>query len=120
LKYIAISNKYKYFYRSPFWSLWITLLWSSYTFHLLFFFIWILMGGVHTGSTRHCGHCWPNVPALGDCENGEVGGMNGFGRGNWSTQEKTCRDATLSTKNPTCQTGPSVLTLSPKQVASAT
>jgi hypothetical protein len=34
----------------------------------------------------HCGHYWPIVPAPGDCEDGEVGGMNGFGRGNRSTQ----------------------------------
>jgi hypothetical protein len=26
------------------------------------------------------------VPALGDCEGGEVGGINGFGRGNRSTR----------------------------------
>jgi hypothetical protein len=39
---------------------------------------------------------------LGDCDDGEVGGMNGFGRGNRSTQRKTAPDATLSTTNPTC------------------
>jgi hypothetical protein len=52
---------------------------------LLFFLI--LRGGVHTGSTRHCGHYWPIVHAPGDCD-GEVGGMNGFGRGNRSTRRK--------------------------------
>jgi hypothetical protein len=41
-----------------------------------------IVGVVHTGSTRHCGHSWPIVPAPGDCEDREVGGMNGFGRGN--------------------------------------
>jgi hypothetical protein len=54
----------------------------------LYFFIWILEGGVHTGSTRHCGHSWPIVPAPGDCEDGEVGGINDFGRGNRSTHRK--------------------------------
>jgi hypothetical protein len=39
-------------------------------------------GGVYTGSTRHCGHYWPIVPAPGDCEDREFGGINGFGRGN--------------------------------------
>jgi hypothetical protein len=28
------------------------------------------------------------LPALGDCDDGEVGGMNGFGRGNRSTRRK--------------------------------
>jgi hypothetical protein len=41
---------------------------------------------MHTGSTRHCGHSWPIVPALADCDGGKVGGMNGFGRGNRSTR----------------------------------
>jgi hypothetical protein len=31
------------------------------------------------------------VPAPGDCDDGEVGGMNGFGRGNRSTQRKPAR-----------------------------
>jgi hypothetical protein len=39
-------------------------------------------------STRHCGHSSPIIPAPGDCEDGEVGGMNGFGRGNRTTQGK--------------------------------
>jgi hypothetical protein len=34
------------------------------------------------GWSLYCGHFWPIVPALGDCEDGEAGGMNGFGRGN--------------------------------------
>jgi hypothetical protein len=37
-------------------------------------------GGVQTGSTQHFGHFWPIVPAPGDCENGEFGGMK-IGRG---------------------------------------
>jgi hypothetical protein len=43
--------------------------------------------GVQTVSTRHVGHFWPVVPAPGDCENGEVGGMK-IGRGNRSTRRK--------------------------------
>jgi hypothetical protein len=35
------------------------------------------------GSTRHCGYQWPIVPALGDYDDGEIGGM--IGRGNRST-----------------------------------
>jgi hypothetical protein len=30
----------------------------------------------------------PQLTALGDCEDGEVGGMNGFGRGNRRTRRK--------------------------------
>jgi hypothetical protein len=44
--------------------------------------------GVHTGSTRHCGHNWLIVPAPDDCEDGEVGGMIEFGRGNRTTRRK--------------------------------
>jgi hypothetical protein len=40
----------------------------------------------------------PRMIGEGDC--GEIGGMN-IGRGNWSTLEKTCPSATLSTTNPT-------------------
>jgi hypothetical protein len=39
---------------------------------------------------------------LGDCDDGEVGGM--FWQGTPKYSEKTCPDATLSTTNPTCQT----------------
>jgi hypothetical protein len=56
---------------------------------LFFYFLFEYWGvRVHTGSTRHCGHSWPIVPAPGDCEDGEVGGMNGFGRENRSTVRK--------------------------------
>jgi hypothetical protein len=51
------------------------------------FFIHIMEGGVHTGSTRHVGHFWPIVPAPGDCENGEFCGIK-IGRGNRSTGRK--------------------------------
>jgi hypothetical protein len=40
------------------------------------------------------------MPALGDYDDGEIGGMTG--RGNLSTREKTCLSAALSTTNPTC------------------
>jgi hypothetical protein len=53
----------------------------------LTFLIRIVEGGVHTGSTRHVGHFWPTVPAPGDCEDGEFGGIK-IGRGNRSTRRK--------------------------------
>jgi hypothetical protein len=31
---------------------------------------------------------WPIVPVPGDCEDGEVGGINGFWQGNRSTRRK--------------------------------
>jgi hypothetical protein len=46
----------------------------------------------------------PLLTALSDCDNGEVGGMNGFLTGKPKYSEKTWPDATLSTTNPTCQT----------------
>jgi hypothetical protein len=75
-----------------------------------FFSIWIVGGGVHTGSTRHCGHYWPTVPAPGDSEDGEVGGMNGFGRGNRSTRRKPAMTPLYSPQiplaRPGCEPGP--------------
>jgi hypothetical protein len=41
----------------------------------------------------------PLLPAPGDCDDGEVGGMNGFGR------VKTCPDATLSPQIPLARPG---------------
>jgi hypothetical protein len=41
---------------------------------------------VESRSTRHCGHQWPIVPARGDYDDGEIGGM--IGRGNRSTRRK--------------------------------
>jgi hypothetical protein len=38
------------------------------------------------GSTWHCGHQWPIVPASGEYDDGEIGGM--IGRGNRSTRTK--------------------------------
>jgi hypothetical protein len=52
-----------------------------------FFLIRIVWGGVHTGFTRHVGHFWPIVPAPGDIEDGEFGGMK-IGRGNQGTRRK--------------------------------
>jgi hypothetical protein len=43
--------------------------------------------GAHTGSTRHCGHFWAIVPAPGDCDDGEFGGIK-IGRGNRSIRRK--------------------------------
>jgi hypothetical protein len=37
-------------------------------------------------STRHCGHQWLIVPAPGDYDDGEIGGM--IGMGNRSTRRK--------------------------------
>jgi hypothetical protein len=56
-----------------------------------------LLGRVISSSQGLC------MSAPGYCEDGEVGGMNGFGRGNRSTRTKTCPDATLSTTNHTCR-----------------
>jgi hypothetical protein len=56
--------------------------------HIIIFLFENWGGGVHTGSTRHCGHSWPIVSAPGDCNDGEFGGMNDFGRGSRSTRRK--------------------------------
>jgi hypothetical protein len=39
------------------------------------FFIGIVGGWTSFGSTRYCGHQWSTVPALGDYNGGEIGGM---------------------------------------------
>jgi hypothetical protein len=49
-------------------------------------FLNMYSGGWNLKSTRHCGHQWPIVPAPGDYDDGEIGGMNG--RGNRSTRRK--------------------------------
>jgi hypothetical protein len=54
----------------------------------IFFLIPIVWVGVQTGSTRLVGYLWPVVPAPGDCEDGEFGGMK-IGRGNLSTRRKS-------------------------------
>jgi hypothetical protein len=45
------------------------------------------VGGARTGSTRHVGDFWPIVPALGDSEDAEFGGIK-IGRGNRNTRRK--------------------------------
>jgi hypothetical protein len=59
-----------------------------------------LLGRVISSSQGLC------LSAPGDCEDGEVGGMNGFffWQGKPKYSEKTCPDANLSTTNHTCQT----------------
>jgi hypothetical protein len=56
---------------------------------MLFFFFLIRLvgGGARTGPTRRVGHFWRIVPAPGDCEDGEFGGMK-IGRGTLSTRRK--------------------------------
>jgi hypothetical protein len=87
-----------------------------------FFFLWLYspilgLGRLHEtfrtiSVTRSAGHLgWVISSSQGlcvsapcDCDDGEVGGMNGFWQGKPKYSEKTCPDATLSTTNPTCQT----------------
>jgi hypothetical protein len=45
----------------------------------------------------------PLLTAPGDCDDGEVGGVNRFWQAKPKYSDKTCTDATLSTTNPTCQ-----------------
>jgi hypothetical protein len=51
------------------------------------FLNWYSGGWSPVGSTRHCGHQWPIVPAPGDYDYGEICGM--IGRGNRSTRRKS-------------------------------
>jgi hypothetical protein len=53
------------------------------------------MGPLGTSATE-----WPIVPAPGDYDDWEFGGMK-VDRGKPKYSEKTCHSATLSTKNPT-------------------
>jgi hypothetical protein len=55
-------------------------------------------GGWNPRSTRHCGHQWPIVPAPGDYDDGEFGGM--FGRGNRSTRRKPAPVPLCPPQNP--------------------
>jgi hypothetical protein len=51
------------------------------------FFKLVQRGGwSQVGSTRHCGRQWPIVPAPGDYDDGEIGGI--IGRGNRGTRRK--------------------------------
>jgi hypothetical protein len=56
-------------------------------------------GGVQLGPLGTAVTDWPIVPASGDYDGGEFGGMK-IGRGNRSTK-KNRHSATLSTTNPT-------------------
>jgi hypothetical protein len=60
----------------------------------------ILGGGVQLVPLGTSTTNWSIVPAPGDYEDGEFGGMM-IGRGNRSTRIKTCPSTTLSTTNPT-------------------
>jgi hypothetical protein len=60
-------------------------------------------GGVQTGPTRHVGHFWPIVPAPGDCEDGEFGGMK-IGRGNRSARRKRAPAPLCTSQIPLDQT----------------
>jgi hypothetical protein len=53
---------------------------------VVFFLNWYSGVWSPIGSTRHCGHQWPTVPAPGDYDDGEISGM--IGRGNQSTRRK--------------------------------
>jgi hypothetical protein len=54
--------------------------------HLNFFLNWYSGGWSSNGSTQHCGHQQPIVPAPGDYDDAEIDGM--IGRGNRSTRRK--------------------------------
>jgi hypothetical protein len=47
---------------------------------------WYSGGWSPIGSTRHCGHQWPIMPAPDDYDDREIGGM--IGRGNRTTRRK--------------------------------
>jgi hypothetical protein len=53
------------------------------------------MGPLGTSATE-----WPIVPAPGDYDDGEIGGMKDW-QGKPKYSEKTCRSTTWSTTNPT-------------------
>jgi hypothetical protein len=69
-------------------------------FEQLFFLIRLVGGGVQLGSLGKAATDWPIVPAPGDYDDGEFGGMK-IGRGNRSTWRKPYHSATLSTTNST-------------------
>jgi hypothetical protein len=72
---------------------WIPCYWTSvYSFEtkavslIRAFFNWYSGGWIPVGSTRQCGHQWPIVPAPGNYDDGEIGGM--IGRRNRSNRRK--------------------------------
>jgi hypothetical protein len=69
----------------------------------LVFLIRIVWGGVHTGTTLHVGYFWPIIPAPGDCEGEEFGGMK-IGRGNRSNRRKPIPAPLCSPQMPIDQT----------------
>jgi hypothetical protein len=62
------------------------------------FLIGIVVGGVQLGPLGTAATNGPIVPAPGDYDYGEIGGMQGKPK----YSEKTCPSAALSTTNPTC------------------
>jgi hypothetical protein len=66
---------------------------------LLFFLIGIVGGGVQLGPLGTAATNRPIVPAPGEYEDEEIGGM--IGRGNRSTRRKPAPVPPLSTTNPT-------------------
>jgi hypothetical protein len=60
-------------------------------------------GGVQTGSTRYVDHFWPIVPAPGDCEDGEFGGMK-IDKGSRSTRRKPASAPLCAPQIPLDQT----------------
>jgi hypothetical protein len=66
----------------------------------LIFLIDIVGSEVQLGSLGTAATNRPIVPAPGDYDDGEIGGM--IGRGNLSTRRKHGSSAALSTTNPTC------------------
>jgi hypothetical protein len=58
------------------------------TIHIYFFIIGIVGGGVQLGPLGTAAINRPIVPAPGDYDDGEIGGMT-IGRGNGRTQRKT-------------------------------
>jgi hypothetical protein len=64
------------------------IVWKNSSFiHINFFLIGIVGGGVHLGPLGTAGANEHIVPAPGDYDDGEIGGMM-IGRGNRSTQRK--------------------------------
>jgi hypothetical protein len=66
----------------------------------LFFFIRIVGGGVQLGPLGMAATDWPIVPAPGDYDNGEFGGMK-IGSRKSKYWEEIYPSSTLSTTNPT-------------------
>jgi hypothetical protein len=67
----------------------------------VFVFLILIVGdGVQLCPRGMSATAWHIVPAPGDNDDGEYGGIK-IGRGNRSTRRKLAPSATLSTKNPT-------------------